>query len=97
VWASKGERVAGRGVVDVLTKAGVELKYPLSIQIPYFRPSGTTISNKSHMFGMMQVYIIQIIATSLLYCIDSIRAEMLLIVIPPRISTVSHPPCRDGG
>jgi hypothetical protein len=39
------DRVFGRGVVDVLPKIGVELKYPLSIQISYFRSSGRTISN----------------------------------------------------
>jgi len=46
-WASnrERERVVGTGVVDVLPKIGAELKYPLSIEIPYYRSSGRTISN----------------------------------------------------
>jgi len=89
VWASEWEREVDRGVVDVLPKIVVELKYPLSIQIPYFRSSVRTISNKSSMFSMMHSNTLSLHHSD--QCIIFSILYRFLIVIPPGTSTVSHP------
>jgi hypothetical protein len=90
------DRVVGRGLVGLLPKIVVELEYPLPTQIPYFRYSGLTISNKSIMFSMTHSNKLSLhhsdqhIIFPILYRFPYGR-KGFLIVIPPGISTVIHP------
>jgi len=94
--------VVGREVVDVLPKIGLELKYPLSIQISYFRFSGRTISNKINVFSMVHSNTLSLhhsdqrIIIPILYQFPY-GWKCFLSVIPPDIPTVSHPTWSGSG